>query len=264
MWMDKQIVVNIKQTLEKVKEENHIHILYAIESGSRGWGFPSPDSDYDCRFVYVRNVDVYLTLQEPKDQIDLPVDEIYDLCGWDLKKVLLHLRRSNPIMWEWLQSPVVYEEREGVREELLHLARLYYDEKAALYHYRSLAKKKVEEISSEECGKLKHYFYALRSTLCCHYMMMHHDIPPMTLEELIQEIDLEDELIRRINSLQEIKERVDESYKVARVPEILSYIEQILEHCERYLDTLEKRRIDTNEPLDNCFRKWIKEVELND
>ena len=48
-----EIVQLIKEKLSQIEERENIRILYACESGSRAWGFASPDSDYDVRFIYV-------------------------------------------------------------------------------------------------------------------------------------------------------------------------------------------------------------------
>ena len=56
--------------IREIEEKENIRVLHVIESGSRAWGFASPDSDYDVRFVYVRNKNFYLSLRETKDFIE--------------------------------------------------------------------------------------------------------------------------------------------------------------------------------------------------
>lgn len=257
MKMNLVIVNNIKKTLKELELEKEIKILFAIESGSRGWGFPSPDSDYDCRFVYIKLMKQYLKLDLGADYIDLPVDETYDVNGWDLKKLLIHIRKSNPVMWEWLQSPIFYEEIEGVRLDCLKLANLYFDEKAGLYHYRSLARKKLESIQNEAESKLKHYFYALRSTMCCHYIRTHHEIPPMEMSKLIEGLELPCDLKEEVQRLLDIKLQVDEKYTIPQNHMIINYIEDQLTQCEVYAETLQKKKSITSEPLDQYFRDWV-------
>lgn len=95
--------------IREIEEKENIRVLHVIESGSRAWGFASPDSDYDVRFVYVRNKDFYLSLRETKDFIDWELNEVLDINinGWDLKKALQHFHKSNATLFEWSNSPVL-------------------------------------------------------------------------------------------------------------------------------------------------------------
>lgn len=88
--------------IEKLKfiEQNHnIKILYAVESGSRGWGFASQDSDYDVRFIYIRPTDWYLSIEEKKDFIEFPINDLLDINGWDLKKPYCSIKNPIPHCW---------------------------------------------------------------------------------------------------------------------------------------------------------------------
>ena len=95
--------------LQQLEKTEGITILHAVESGSRAWGFPSPDSDYDVRFIYVRSCEAYLRLEKRRDVLELPIDEELDISGWDLDKALRLLHGSNPTLFEWCQSPIVYK-----------------------------------------------------------------------------------------------------------------------------------------------------------
>jgi uncharacterized protein len=103
----------IEARLANLATEHQINIIYACESGSRAWGFPSPDSDYDVRFIYTHPWPWYLSLEEGADVIDLPLEDspvgVLDIGGWDLRKTLRLMRKSNPVIWEWLQSPMGYQ-----------------------------------------------------------------------------------------------------------------------------------------------------------
>ena len=94
--------------VKEIEEREHIKVLHVVESGSRAWGFASPDSDYDVRFIYVRDEDFYLSLKKTEDYIDWELNDVLDINGWDLKKALQHFHRSNATMFEWSNSPVVY------------------------------------------------------------------------------------------------------------------------------------------------------------
>ncbi len=98
----------IKIQLKKIEREHKVKILYAIESGSRVWGFASQDSDFDVRFIYVHHKDWYLSIESKRDVIEMPLEGDLDINGWDLTKALGLFRKSNPPLYEWLQSPIVY------------------------------------------------------------------------------------------------------------------------------------------------------------
>ena len=41
----------IIEKLTELEQSENVRVLHAVESGSRAWGFASPDSDYDVRFI---------------------------------------------------------------------------------------------------------------------------------------------------------------------------------------------------------------------
>lgn len=113
----------IQEQLRRIEESENIKILLAVESGSRAWGFASPDSDYDVRFVYIRRPEDYLRLDVVRDVIELPIDDVLDINGWDLQKTLRLLHKSNPTLFEWFSSPIVYQKTEFAdkfRELMMH------------------------------------------------------------------------------------------------------------------------------------------------
>ena len=158
-----------KLILEKLKEielANDIKILFAVESGSRAWGFPSKDSDYDIRFVYTHRKEWYLNLWEQKDTIQFMTDEDLDGVGWDLKKALQLLSKSNASFLGWLFSPIVYKADSEFLKEMKNLAHASFKPIAAYYHYNSMNKKYLENVESRNFT-IKQFFYALRTVLCC-------------------------------------------------------------------------------------------------
>lgn len=249
---------NIKYTLRCLEEENNIEILIAVESGSRAWGFPSPDSDYDCRFIYKHNRDYYLSLDEGKDYIELPVDEIYDVNGWDIKKVLKAVRKNNPTIFEWIQSPIIYKEVDGFKEELLKISNEYYDNVPVLYHYVSTAKNKINTLSEEQ-GKLKTYFYILRPLLACKWTMKNKDIPPMEFYKLIEDCDIPEEVMVEINKLLEQKKYAKENEKIAMNIVVLNYCKDIIFLVDEYLKNNRKKYDKNSDVLNKSFRKFLGE-----
>src|SRR6185437_7304497 len=153
----------IKEKLHELEEIHSIRILYACESRSRAWGFPSPDSDFDVRFIYARSASDYLSIHDIKDIIDLPVDDELDIGGWDIKKALQLFLKSNGPLYEWLQSPIVYMDNADFAVQLKNLMPKYFSLRAAGNHYLSIGLNTVKNDLQSEQVKLKRYFYALRS-----------------------------------------------------------------------------------------------------
>src|SRR3546814_6400248 len=111
----------IEALLERIELEHGVRILFAVESGSRAWGFASADSDWDVRFVYARPAEYYLSLAPRRDVIELPIENGIDAGGWDIRKALSLLLNANPTLLEWLKSPIVYR-RGPVMAQLARLA----------------------------------------------------------------------------------------------------------------------------------------------
>jgi predicted nucleotidyltransferase len=174
------MITRIPAALASLATTHNIHILYACESGSRAWGFPSPDSDYDVRFVYAHPADWYLRLDEGPDTLNFPVDAELDLAGWELRKTLRLLRGANAALFEWLQSPIVYHEALDFRARLAPLLPQAFNPKAGLHHYLGQLRRGVEEDLASEEVRLKRLFYALRAALAARWIRERPgSIPPM-------------------------------------------------------------------------------------
>ena len=169
----------IATALAQLEATHGIRILYACESGSRAWGFPSPDSDYDVRFIYCHPPAWYLTLDEGPDTLNFPIDDELDLAGWELRKALRLLRASNASGFEWLQSPIVYHEALDFRARLAPLLPAAFNLKAGLHHYLGQLRRGVEEDLTGPDVRLKRLFYALRSALAARWIRERHTLPPM-------------------------------------------------------------------------------------
>jgi uncharacterized protein len=130
----------IKERLAEIEKNEGVKILYACESGSRAWGFPSADSDYDVRFIYLHPVQWYLSIEKRRDVIEIPIFDNIDLSGWDLRKALQLFQKSNPPSFEWLGSPFVYMEQFSIIAKLRQLASVYYSSVASAYHYLHMAR----------------------------------------------------------------------------------------------------------------------------
>lgn len=170
--------------LKEIEKREHVKIIYAIESGSRAWGFESIDSDYDVRFIYVRKKEDYLCLDERSDVIELPIDEVFDISGWDIKKALKLLYKSNPSLLEWFASPIVYKETKEA-SYIREVIPLYFSQKKSYHHYHKMAKTLLKYMNKEKVP-VKKYLYILRCILSSQYIVHNKKQPPIEIERLIE------------------------------------------------------------------------------
>jgi uncharacterized protein len=187
--MDAAAAGRIDAQLAAIAREHGVAIPLAIESGSRAWGFPSPDSDYDCRFVYVRPLDHYLSPWQLRDVIETPAGDELDVNGWDLAKAVRLLAGGNAVIVEWLMSPVIYRAEARFREEFLELAQQIADRHPIARHYLHLGERFHDEcLSAAGLVPRKKILYALRPAVALRWLRLHGGaIPPMHFPTLLSE-----------------------------------------------------------------------------
>lgn len=196
----KQLILD---KLSDIEKSENVRILLAVESGSRAGGFASPDSDYDVRFIYVRQKSDYLRLDATRDVIELPIDDTLDINGWDLQKTLRLLHDSNPTLFEWFSSPIIYKET-AFANTLVSLMQNYFSSKKSLHHYIIMAERNYCKYLKKDTVIAKKYFYVLRPVLACQWILDKKTPPPMLFPELM-EFELPKELHGAVNELIEIK-----------------------------------------------------------
>ncbi|MFT3703495.1 MAG: nucleotidyltransferase domain-containing protein [Agriterribacter sp.] len=244
---------DMQQILDKIAADKRITILYACETGSRAWGFPSQDSDYDVRFLYMHKRDWYLSLSQRKDTIE-HMDGDLDITGWDLRKSLLLLKKSNVPLIERFQSPITYYADETFKTEFKELIELYYSPTAVFFHHYSLAQKFWEELKDKETVKLKSYFYLIRSLLSCYWIVHDKLVLPMHIEGLMTKIEpnRRDEL----RALIKLKAGVDEKYLHPKNESLNAWIIELFELLNRSKENLGVNRTD-NSALNSFFLKMV-------
>jgi len=218
----------VLESLTDIEAKHDVKILFACESGSRGWGFASPDSDYDVRFVYVHRLSWYLTVEPGRDVIELPISDELDVSGWDLRKALYLLHRSNPTLLEWLDSPVIYRQDESMSAELRNLVPKFFSAERTRYHYLSMAKKNFHEHLQGDEVRLKKYLYALRPLLAMQWVDRGLGFPPMRFADLAERLVSDQTLLDEINQLLEIKMQSGEREYSPRWEKIHHFIESQL------------------------------------
>jgi predicted nucleotidyltransferase len=251
----------IQSILERLEEQENVRILYACESGSRAWGFPSADSDYDIRFIYVRPRDWYLSvdLEHRRDVIERPIQGAVDLSGWDLRKALGLFRKSNPPLLEWLNSPIVYLESTSAAARLRALLGECYSPLACAHHYLHMARGNFREYLSGSEVWVKKYFYVLRPLLAVKWIEAGHGVAPMALSVLVDRIITDPDLKDAIASLVEAKRRGDELDRGPMIPAITAFIEQEMARLETSPLSL-PGAAPPIEPLNKLFRSVLEEA----
>lgn len=199
----------IIEKLQQIEREKGVEILYAVESGSRAWGFASPDSDYDIRFIYKHDLEYYLSLWEQNDVIEFMTEDDLDGSGWDLRKTVKLLAKSNAPLLEWLFSPVVYFENEAFVSQMRRLAQECFSPVACLHHYLGTTKNFMDVCQAEEV-KLKSYFYALRTSLAGKWIIENNSFPPVDFMELLPIAP--QNIQEKVKELMTIKANQDEKY----------------------------------------------------
>lgn len=248
----------IAQRLAQVVREEGIRLLMAVESGSRAWGFPSPDSDYDVRFIYVRPWQDYLTLQPIRDVVERPIVDELDVSGWDIRKALGLLLRHNAVLAEWIESPIRYVTDDPAVERLANIADRYFDPRGYALHYASLGTNNVKRWPADAPSiSAKRYFYALRPALCVRALrMVPERRPPMQLQQLIAITDLPPELVHQIDELVEMKGQQREKAGTRRSADIEALIIEELSRA----DEIPQRRQQPAflEEADVLFREIVR------
>lgn len=251
----------ILEKIKEIEEKEHVRVLHVIESGSRAWGFASPDSDYDVRFIYVRDRNFYLSLKDNKDFIDWELNEVLDINGWDLKKALQHFHKSNATLFEWSNSPVVYYTTDEWKQLYEGVASKYFACKASMYHYYGTANKNYHEYLMEDMVKYKKYFYVLRPILACKWIEEKKCPPPVLFDELVNAV-LENDMKVAVEELLAKKVKMSESDKAPKIEKINQYIEEKLAYYKALLETMPDDRNPDWEPLDEAFfrmvNSWMK------
>ncbi len=247
--------------LEKIEKENGVQVLYACESGSRAWGFPSADSDYDVRFLYSHPRDWYLSinLERKRDVIEVPIDDNLDISGWDLRKALNLYYKSNPPLLEWLGSPIIYQEKYTVTQKLRDLKASFYNPIACMYHYLHMAQGNNRGYLKGDWVWVKKYFYVLRPILAVNWIEKDLGVVPTEFEVLVKKIIESDGLREKISELIEAKKAGNELDYGPRIPEISDFI-------DAEISRLEDKRLEFGfakpsiEGLNEVFRVALNEV----
>jgi len=258
--MDSVIRRNILDKLHYTEDTHGVKIPLAIESGSRGWGFAAANADYDCRFVYVHRLERYLSVLEMDEFIQYEVDETYDIIGFDLKRVLRHIMKSQATVYEWLSSNVVYVRDEPITQTLKNLAADFFNPIPVSYHYLSLARKTLGEITAHDEAKIKKYFYVLRPIANLNYIHQFRKMPFMEYEKTLEAAAPPPGILAAIGELKERKMHLLEHDKIPTHELLIDYFISEIDRFEGLLKEMKHAKNTDYSSIDEAFRAIISDV----
>ena len=245
-----------EEKLNEIERRENIKILHCVESGSRAWGFDSPDSDYDVRFIYLRPRDFYLRLDNFRDVIEWQLDETLDINGWDIQKTLRLLYDSNPTLFEWNSSPIVYRTTKEW-EKVASILQDYFLSMKGVYHYLHTAKRNYRGYLKGETVRLKKYFYVLRPLLACRWILAEGTPPPMLFTTLMDKY-LDEEIKPDVRKLLDLKIRTPEITEGKRFDRVNDYIDRSFIEIEERMKALPEKTARSWETLNQVFIQLLQ------
>lgn len=232
-----QVRQRVRHALAQIEAERNVRVLFACESGSRAWGFASQDSDYDVRFLYVHERDWYLSVEDRRDVVELPIADDLDVSGWELRKALRLLRKSNPPLLEWLKSPLVYQYDPVFAAEFGALATEFYSARRCFVHYLHMAFGNWRDyLRNRELVSLKKYLYVFRPLLACRWIERQLGPAPMLFSHLVEGV-LEEPEVRE--ALADLVARKQAGLELAMAPPVAA-LSRFIEIELARLDALQK------------------------
>lgn len=257
--IDEHVRERIAREIASIEAEHGVCVLYACESGSRAWGFASPDSDYDARFIYAHPVDWYLSVavERKRDVIERPIEDDLDVNGWDLRKALGLLHKSNPPLLEWLGSPIQYLDRTNCRKTLQEAGAKCYSPIACAYHYKQMARRNFEAYLRGETVRLKKYLYVLRPVLAVRWIEAGRGLVPTEFGRLLEAGNLEGDVRADVDELLARKTAGGEMAEAPRLEYLHPWLESEMERLNAKqfdLESAQKNAVD----LDDVFREVLR------
>lgn len=251
----------IDAMLTRVETQENVVVLLAVESGSRAWGFPSKNSDFDVRFIYLHPPDWYLSvdLEGRRDVIERPLVDDIDLSGWDIRKALKLFLKSNPPLLEWLQCPIVYRERHALADRMRGLLPVFYSPQASFFHYLHMARGNVREYLKGDVVWRKKYFYVLRPLLAMRWIDRGLGPVPIEFAKLVDATVADPGIRRAIADLVKAKVAGDELDRGPRIPLLSDFIQ---EEMARHEQATSERASPSPAvaPMNDLFRATLDEV----
>lgn len=251
----------IAERLDAIEAEEGVRILFAVESGSRAWGFPSPDSDFDVRFVYAHPRDWYLSIDSRRDVIERPIEGDLDIAGWDVRKALQLAIKPNPVLLEWLRSPILYRADTGAMKKLAALAEKAAFRRPSTHHYLHLAESQYRKyVDGHDAVRLKKYFYVLRPVLALRWLRLRvGEAVPMDFAALRSAGDLGPGVEAYLDMLLARKVETRELGDGPRIPELDALVEAEIVDAQARLGAFEEPAARLLAESNDLFRTLVAE-----
>jgi predicted nucleotidyltransferase len=227
--------IDIINQLSSLEKQHDIKVLYAVESGSRAWGFESKNSDYDVRYIYIHKPDWYLSIDDKKDSREIILPNDIDLAGWEIRKTLKLFRKSNPPLLEWLDSDMIYIDESNFADSLRKLSKEYFNPKSCIYHYLHMANGNYREYFKKDKVKLKRYFYVLRPLLACDWIVKNNTPAPIRFQTLLDSQVESTQIKNPIENLLEQKKSSMEMNEGDTIPILNDFIQEKLDYYQKYV-----------------------------
>jgi predicted nucleotidyltransferase len=247
----------VVKELQVIESEAKVRVLLAVESGSRAWGFASPDSDYDVRFIYVHDPEWYSTIFEERDVIEKMLPGDLDVSGWELRKSLRLFSKCNLAFNEWIGSPVLYQEAPGFRSELSALIPAFFNPTGATHHYRSMATHALSSMTSDGHISIKKFLYSTRAIMACRWIARFSSQPPTEFIAMVDDLagaaersQIEELLMQKSASAEKSEVVIDASRR--------AQIQSELDAFEQAQFAFEKPSRLSMEKLDAILRHWAR------
>lgn len=249
MHIDTCEIVRRLQSMAKARD---IEILFACIAGSHAYGTQTEASDVDVRFIYRHPLPWYLTIERKDDFIEYTegtTDEVkYDFVGWEIRKTLGLLRKSNPQLFEWFNSPTILINK---IDDIALSAPCYWNQYAACQHYLQFARNTYFDAIEEGDVKNKALVNAVRLILACDFIMRHDEIPPVQLELLVDPLPTE---LR--SQLRYSYKNKHEKTSVTHSPLCVWMLDQITEKSILAKEITRKAKLDP-EPLNKILQRLV-------
>ncbi|WP_318503501.1 nucleotidyltransferase domain-containing protein [Bacillus sp. T3] len=250
----------IVENLKKLEQQHDIKVIFAVESGSRSTGIPSQDSDYDVRFIYVHRLEWYLSIDEKRETLEVPISDHLDLNGWELRKSLRLLRKSNPHLFEWLHSGIQYAKVTTFLEKIKSLEQEAFSAKPALFHYLNMAKRNATDFFQSDIIKTKNYFYVLRPVLACLWIEKYRTFPPVELRDLVTKLIQSAEINQEIETIIERKVAGITETSKAEFQKLKQFLQLELERIEGVANNWSEEKVNLTPQLNKLFREILEQA----
>lgn len=250
----------IPSHLRDIEHEHNVKILLAVESGSRAWGFESANSDWDVRFIYVHKPEWYFKVNEQRDVIEHMYEDDVDLVGWELRKALALLRKSNPSLLEWFNSPIVYYKDEDFVKRIREIEKDYFNPIRTMYHYNHIYIKHDERYLQKQGYPMKRFLYYLRGILACKWIESNKSLPPVAFKELL-DATVEDKAVKvKIDELIRLKKSGKEHDMLTVEDSLVDYARNLANYYNGIIDSF---RPELNEASTDALDSILYDMVMN-